>query len=110
MPVIVPTGSEQADFEQDVDLGGTVYRLRVYYNGRDDSWYLSLSDVDGNPLVMGVRLTLDTSILGAHVLEALPAGALAMIDPENTREDPSRRSLDDDAMALVFFTAEELES
>lgn len=106
--VIVPTGSEHADFEEDVDLGGTVFRVRVQYNGRDDSWYLSVSDVDENPLVMGVRLTLDTSTLGPHVGEDLPQGALAVIDPAETRQDPSRQSLDDEVMALVFFTLAEL--
>jgi hypothetical protein len=108
MSYVVPTGSELPDYEQEVDLGGTVYRLRLTYNGRDDSWYLSCMDAAGTPLVEGVRLTIGVSVLDPHVTVGLPDGVLMVIDPEVLRRDPSRESLNDDAMALVFVTRAEL--
>jgi hypothetical protein len=108
MADIIPTGSSQPDFQLDVDLGGVVFRLRVTYNTRDASWYLSIMDVDGTPLVMGQRMTIKTSILGQYVLAELPAGALLIIDPQGTGADPGRLSLDDEAMALTFVPSAEL--
>lgn len=108
MADIVPTGSDQTDFEEDIDLGGIVFRLRIHYNGRDDSWYVTISDVDDNEIVAGVRLVLDVSLFGQYVSDDLPTGVLLMIDPEETRTDPTRLDLDDDAKALVHVPEEEL--
>lgn len=108
MADVIPTGTDQPDFEEDVDLGGRVYRLRFHFNGRDESWYLTVSDADGTEIVAGTRLVIDTSLLAQHVSDDVPTGALLVVDPEDTRQDPRRLDLDDDAKALVHLTDEEL--
>lgn len=108
MAGIIPTGATQPDFAEDVDLDRVVYRLSIHYNGRDDSWYLSVADADGVEIVSGVRLVIDTSLLGQHVSEGLPPGVLLIIDPAGTRQDPTRADLDDEGKALVYLDEEEL--
>lgn len=39
-----------------VDLGGTAYRMELWYNGRGQYWALSLATADGTPLVSGRKL------------------------------------------------------
>ena len=62
----------------------------------------------GEPLVQGVRMVVETQLLAQHAAAELPEGMLIVVDPEQTRADPTRLSLDDDAMALVFVSDEEL--
>lgn len=109
MADIVPTGSSQPDFQEDIDLGGRVYRLRFHYNGRDTAWYMTVADADGTEIVAGIKLIIETSLVGQYPSEDLPTGLLMVIDPEDTNEDPGRLELDDDAKALVHVPAEELE-
>ena len=54
--VLIPTRSDVANYYQRTVLDGVVYNLRFYYNDRDNSWYLSISDVNGTPIRTGIKL------------------------------------------------------
>lgn len=57
MPVIIPANSD-GNREITVDVGAGTYRFRTYYSqGEMDGWYLDISDVDGNQLMTGLRIT-----------------------------------------------------
>ena len=46
-----------------IDLEGSTYNLALKYNQREDRWYLDISDEQDNPIVLGIKLVLNTSLV-----------------------------------------------
>lgn len=108
MSHVVSVDTTYPDFEEEVLLGTTTFRLRFIYNGRDDSWYLSVYGADGGALVLGVRLRLEEPVLAPYVGEDLPDGVLLVSDPAGDRIEPGRDGLTDGSKAVCFVESSEL--
>ncbi len=108
MSFVVPVDPTASDYEQEVVLGETTYRMRLTHNSRDDAWYLSLFGASGEALVLGVRVRLEEPVLGAYVGPDLPDGLLVVADPEGDRVEPGRSGLSDDIKMLLFMPTAEL--
>lgn len=108
MTLTIPTTSDFADYEQEIAIGGTLYRMRLTYNGRDASWYFSLYTSTGDPLVLGQRVRLEEPLLDQYAVADLPAGVLLVIDAALARLEPGRYGLDAAQAPLVFLPNEEI--
>jgi hypothetical protein len=105
----VPTLQNFADYTEIVQLGGTTYRLRFAYNGRDSSWYVSLLGAGGDLLIAGVRVRLEWPLLRQHVGGELPLGELIVLDLLRSRAEPGRDDLRDGVAPLVFVPDDEVD-
>jgi hypothetical protein len=47
---------DDIDYEYTVALEAVAYRLRFYYNARNESWALDISFADGVPITLGNRV------------------------------------------------------
>lgn len=92
--VRVPTTSDAPWYEQVTDLGTTQYRLTLAYNGRDDSWYLTVATQGGSVIVAGRRVRLDWHLLRQFAADSrLPEGMLLVPDLDGSQVEPGREDL-----------------
>ena len=108
MTVAIPTTSGYADYEQEIALGGVVYRMRLTYNSRDLSWYLSLYTAAGDTVILGQRVRLEHPLLDQYVGDEMPAGVFLVWDAAGVHVEPGRYGLDAAQAPLLFFDNAEL--
>ena len=98
MPSRLPLFHDVPAHSYSVVLDGVTYQIRMVYRERRRSWYVDIRDQDGDPIVLGRRLSphwspdKDVSVDG-------PAGLLVAIGPEPY----GRHGVD-----LWYYTTEEL--
>jgi len=107
----IPTYADQyARWEMSVDLSMKRYKFYVSYNSRQEAWMLSLSDVNDNLLLGGIRLVPGVSFLEKYRASVpdLPPGELCLADKDGmmstaevTRDNLSSR------FALIYKVYEE---
>lgn len=79
------TGPEPGELtphvEQTTELDGVEFGLRLRWNDREQRWYLDLSDVDGAPILLGVKLVANWSLLRTLADDGRrPRGELVVVD------------------------------
>lgn len=67
-------------------LVGVTFAMRVRWNSRDESWYLSIYDLLGNRIRVGIRLMLGT-FLRSNARADFPAGSFRMVDTSGQKLD-----------------------
>jgi hypothetical protein len=81
----IPLLSEKAArWEIKVDLSGKRYGFYVSYNTRQDAWFMSILDANGNLLLAGIRLVPGVAFLDKYraSVPELPPGKLWLVDLE----------------------------
>jgi len=81
----IPLLSEKsARWTMKVDLSGKRYSFYVSYNIRQDAWFMSISDSNGNLLLAGIRLVPGVSFFDKYraSVPELPIGELCLADKE----------------------------
>jgi hypothetical protein len=79
----IPTYADKVSrWEVNVDLSKKRYKLYVSYNTRQEAWMMSISDVNGNLLLAGIRLVPGIFFLEKYraSVPQLPPGELWLID------------------------------
>jgi hypothetical protein len=78
----IPLLSEKAArWEMKVDLSGKRYGLYVSYNTRQDAWFMSILDANGELLLAGIRLVCGVSFLEKYraSVPELPPGEMYLM-------------------------------
>ena len=75
---------KSARWEMKVDLSGKRYGFYVSYNTRQDAWFMSILDANGNLLLAGIRLVPGVLFFDKYraSVPELPPGRLRLIDIE----------------------------
>jgi hypothetical protein len=104
--ILIPTSAWS---EKEVVLNGVPLILEFTYNNRA-GWHLSISDISGDPLLTGVKLTENRAIdlrYRALLSDRIKLeGGLYFVRVGN-EEKPTRDNIQDE-FALVFITDEEI--
>ena len=79
--------------EYTVDLGEVEYTYTLTYQERQDAWYLDLYDADGESLLLGKRLTVNTAPLWRYRGDSMPAGQIVVVDTSGADSDPTYEDL-----------------
>ncbi|MDR2952567.1 MAG: hypothetical protein LBU82_04910 [Treponema sp.] len=107
----LPLPSDKAArWEMKVDLSGKRYGFYIAYNTRQDAWFMSILDVNGELLIAGLRLVTGTSFLDKYraSVPELPPGELHLADREAKKAaaEVTRDNLNN-RFALVYTVYEE---
>lgn len=105
----IPVTTAVGDFEQSIELGLEVFRLRFTFNTRSESWHVTISDAEGNILLGCRRLRTDWPLTSQFVDKRLPQGVLQVVDRIGTRLEPGRDAIGD-THPILFATTEEVEA
>ena len=91
---------------QQVTLDNTNLILELLWNTRNESWVISLFDLDENPILTGIKLTENVSVTARYTDSRLPSGNIwcARLNPKAPKI--TRDNLGTDFI-LVYLTEEE---
>lgn len=90
----LPIDASDPEYDVDVDLDGSLYRLGVRWNERGGYWSLDVSIPDDDtPIVTGMRIVPDWNLLRQFVDTRLPPGRLVCIDSSGRGEAPGYADL-----------------
>lgn len=97
---IIPTRVDLEDYEQEVELSGVSYLLRFTWNFREEFWYLTISDVDGNVIAGNIKIVIGKPLLDEVPGTAKPAGNLLALDTSNKDEEAGLTDLGDRVLLM----------
>lgn len=95
-------------YESEFLLDGESFRLLARFNRRVESWFLSLYDVNGDPIATGRRVTVGNFLFPWLVGRNRPAGQLIALDTSAQDSDPGENDLGN-RVVIVYADAEEIE-
>lgn len=104
----IPVEQGLAYYEFEVELDGVQFRLEFRYVDRDDAWYLSIYDVDGIPLRMGLRVVPQWPLLQLWADENRPGGEMISLSQGGVTSTPTLDQLGSDAVLVYMDEAEVL--
>lgn len=105
--VIIPLINTRPHYTMQVELDGTTYGLELQWNFREEAWYLSLADSDGNPINAGVKLVVGFPLLTRSKDARAPGGFFQAQDTTGGDSDPGFADLGG-RVQLYYFSAGEL--
>ena len=76
-----------------MDLGELEYTYTLTYRERQDAWYIDLFDADGESILLGKRLTVNTAPIWRYRSDAMPAGQIVVVDTSGADTDPTYEDL-----------------
>lgn len=94
-------------WEQRVILGKEPFTLISNWNVRDETWDVSLFTSEGDPLIVGRKLVLNTNILEQVQLETAPKGLLLVVPVSSKTTSITRDNMGID-VELVFIGEEDV--
>lgn len=101
---IVQTGPH---FQFSTELEGVAFTFEFRWNDREEAWFLTLGDGEGNPIAAGVRVVVNYPLFSRFRDPRLPTGFLIAVDTEATERDPGFEDLGR-RVVLTYATAAEL--
>lgn len=93
--VRIPVDSVSANFTLRCELDAVEYEFTFRFNERDGTWFMSLADIEGDPIVEGVPLRVNLPLLMDVPDVRKPGGLLMALDTSGTGVDPGRYDLGD---------------
>lgn len=93
LEITLPVDDEIDHWDQVVVIEESEYRFRVEWSTREEAWYLSISDQDGNDLAMGLKLVEGCNVLRRETDTRLPQGKLVLLDVTGATEETTRDEL-----------------
>lgn len=91
----IPTSTDAARYDLEVELDGREFRLLFDWNERDQAWQLSLFNAAGVELLSGIRVVVNYPLIGRFRDPDLPPGDLSAVDTGTTGADPGFADLGD---------------
>lgn len=76
----IPLEKDSPHFSFSIDLDNQNFGFEFLWNHRDNNWYMSISDVNGDLILSSARLSVATSLLGRYRDARLPLGDLFFLD------------------------------
>lgn len=112
--IIIPIFKDDSPmFTQEIELNGGVYNLYIYWNARDEAWYLDVRDVETEEsIVAGMKLVPVYDMnLQYRSYSTMPRGTFIVLDLE---DDSVNSGITFDNLyvryILAFITEEEIEA
>lgn len=109
MPLIIPLFPGEPLYEERVRLEGRDYVFLFDWHDRSQRYYMSIQDLEGNPLISGVRVLANVGLITRkHFNPNLPPGELFAIDQEQGGVPPSLYDFGTRVKLFYFESTEEL--
>jgi hypothetical protein len=104
----VETDPTVTEYNQLTQLEGIEYLLSFYWSDREAGLYLSLLDQDQNPIAVGIKLVLGSSLLAKYTDPRLPPGILYLYDTSGQGLDIQALGDLGTRIELLYLTSDEL--
>jgi len=104
--VQIPTDSTVSSFEEVVTLDSINYLLRIYWNTRDEAWYMDIFTPANDPIICGLKLVDNYDFSGCYVQSDVPPGMFLLYDDSNSGESCGRYGLGNNYI-LIYISADD---
>lgn len=105
MPINIPLESNPSlTFTSSVE--DSTYSFRLRWNSREKSWRLDIREIDGTPIVQGLKLTPNQNLTLGYKDPRLPTGNFYILDEDGVGNRPTLDSLGD-IQKLLYYTKDE---
>lgn len=118
MTIRIPTSTTLPAYSQTTTLDGRNYLFSFAFNEREGTWFVSLADADGVPIVEGEKVIVQLPLFSLVTDPRRPPGVMMAIDTTAPETDYSAevKTLAQDPglfelgtrVKLVYFPADEL--
>lgn len=103
----IPVLEDNFRWVQETTLDGVRFLLHFSWNEREGAWYVSLHDVDDNPIATGARIVANWFLFLRKVdTEVVPAGRFFVADTTGSGVDPGKDELGE-RVKLIYIEAED---
>jgi hypothetical protein len=104
---ILPLIPSVTEYTFDTVLDDLPYFFRVYWNDRDEAWYLDVYDGgDRTPVAYGIKVVLGTNLGRTHDHPLTRQGLLVAIDRSGENRDATFDDLGDRVIVMHVTQAE----
>lgn len=108
MAVTLPFDAVDEAYTFRTQISNIELLFEVNWNSRDESWYMSISDIESDPIVSGIKIVPGVDLLrGVRDRTELPEGSLVALDTSLQQERPGREELGE-RVILVFLEPADL--
>ena len=93
MTIVTIPLRDDSVFDESVTLDGNEYKLHFYWNQRGQSWFMDISDANGNALVSGIFLAISLPLTMQYKhIDGMPQGDFLVRDdnPKNMSIEAGR--------------------
>lgn len=105
---IIPTTADPF-YSQLVTLEGTAYLLSFQYNQRENTWYMSVADAEGNDIYNGIKLVCSWPLTRQCADPNMPQGEFMVISSTADTSPPGLSDLQPSGRCVLnYFTSDEL--
>lgn len=108
MSVVIPFKSFPS-FIENITLDDIVLNFKFIWNGRDNAWYMDISDSINDPILQGIKVINGWELIARYTDIRLPQGALLVVSLNSDEEIIDRNGMIDN-YSLIYLTEEELDA
>ncbi len=91
-----------------INLNGTLFLLRTYWNQYANRWFMDFQDVNNNPIAMGLAIVHGVNLFESRPKLSVEIGEIRPIDLSG--EDCQDREALGDTTVMVYFLPGEFEA
>jgi len=91
--LLIPVFPEDASFTQTIAIENDTYQLHIYWNVRDKYWYFDLFLPDNTPVLTGVKMVVNYTLITSFYQENVPPGDFMLFDDSGNNEPCGRDEL-----------------
>jgi hypothetical protein len=102
---VIPTANDPF-YRQVTALSGIDYQLEFAYNQREDCWYMTIGDNEGNVMFQGLKLVVGWPIFAGLRHANLPPGQLVVISNTISDDTPGLDDLAPGARCELCYITE----
>ena len=88
--VQLPIRTDIPAYDIQTELDGVLYTLGFSFNARANYWVMDISDANGTPILMGLRVISGWLLSDRFVMENLPPGDFFVFDTSGKNADPTQ--------------------
>lgn len=102
---IIPFKDPSAWREQ-IQLTGVIYFLQFTWNSLNEFWVMDILDSNEDPLVVGVKIVVNLSLLSPYTVQGLPSGDIVCQNIVGTSDDIGRFDMSQKFLLIYYEDGE----
>jgi len=76
-----------------IELDGKVFAMQFEWLERSERWHLHLMQSDETPILMGIKLNINSDLLSQYTIAELPLGKMMLYDTSRKDAECGRNDL-----------------
>ena len=99
----IPVDPNIASQKFQIILDGALFNLRFYWNTRQDTWAIDISNDAEEPLIQGIKIMPNWMSLFRYQIPGFPGGDFIVVDTTGGGVPPERTEFGTDARVKLLY-------